>query len=123
MHVVPRISGDLEGDAVHELLERWTWNTVRTPKVPTLEWPADELRKNRKHSIMAQEAKDLREIIKTLPSVSSDCDTSWRTFSFASINISSDQIFFQSKSGLSSSVPSPGLGTAMSSSGLAPAQS
>eukprot|EP00750_Incisomonas_marina_P010064 INCI16231.1.p1 GENE.INCI16231.1~~INCI16231.1.p1 ORF type:complete len:427 (-),score=54.34 INCI16231.1:51-1331(-) len=62
VHVVPRASGDLEGDAVHELLADWTWKEGlrATPSEP---WPSDGEREDRTSAVMATEAAAYRELV------------------------------------------------------------
>ncbi len=99
VHIVPRLAGDLEGDAVHELLEKWTW-AAHVPAPPARPWPADANRVNRTPEVLAAEAARFRRHMQQQPRAAGhDADApvfSPQPFTFGRIPIPAEQLFFES---------------------------
>ncbi|KAA8499590.1 Bifunctional bis(5'-adenosyl)-triphosphatase/adenylylsulfatase FHIT [Porphyridium purpureum] len=98
VHVVPRMVGDLEGDAVHELLDRWTWSGGMIVQPEAEPWPCDAKRKDRTPEIMAAEAAQFRQMLSSagIPKNMAACADG---FKFSHIPIASGLTFFVSEFG------------------------
>jgi len=99
VHIVPRLRGDLEGDVVHELIEKWTWREgLEHP--PSQPWPLDDQRQDRTDETMAEEAARFRSAVVEARFGSPQLvEGKPAPFSFAHIDIPASQVFYESLSG------------------------